>query len=331
MNNPVPSENNIKPRFCVVSVVYRCNFRCKMCHIWEQKNGWEISIGQWKDFLVSFRKIADKNCQVNFAGGEPFLNENLPELIKFAQEMRFLTAVPTNAYFVDEAMAVRIGESRLDTIALSLDSLDGAKHDYLRVPGSYERVMKAVSFLSKHAPQTKINLLTIIMEANLDDIIPLLKWAESASRINMITLLALVQPRGRKKDNQWYKDPQYGCIWPQNEYRLNKIIDEIAHMKNNGLTKLGNPLSQLLCFKKYYKNPNDGIHNHATCNMGYNFLGISEKGDVMLCEESESIGNILQEDIRSLWVSERANKFRAAMADCGKNCHQLINCCYTEE
>lgn len=323
--------NTPKPRFCALSVVYRCNFRCKMCHIWEQKNSREITIAQWKDFLSSLRKIADKNCQVNFAGGEPFLKENLTDLIKFAQDKEFLTAVCTNAYFVDETMAQKIGESRLDTIAISLDSLDGQKHDFLRgLPGSCERVMKSVDLLSKYAPQTKINLLTIIMQANLDDIIPLLKWVESEKKINMISLLALVQPRGRKKEKQWHNDPQYAAIWPQNESRLNKVIDEIIKMKNNGLDKLGNPVSQLTSFKNYYNSAQSFMRPGNKCNIGNYFLSVSEEGDVKVCEESTPIGNILRQDIRDILFSERSIAFRQEMAACNNNCHQLINCCYSE-
>jgi MoaA/NifB/PqqE/SkfB family radical SAM enzyme len=102
-------------------------------------------------------------------------------------------------------------------------------------------------------------------------------------------------------------------------------------MKNNGFFKIGNPVSQLLKFKKYYEDPNEYIHEYIKCNMGYIFLSINEKGYVTLCEEREPIGNINEQDIYDIWFSKKADEIREQIRSCKKNCHQLINCCYEEE
>ena len=322
----------IRPRFCALGIVYRCNFRCKMCQIWKQDSNEELTSGQWKDFLLAFKRVADNHCQINFAGGEPFLKEGLTDLIRFANDNGFLTAVCSNGYLIDKKQAQSIGESGLRTIALSLDSLNKERHDFIRgVDGSYVKVMEAIELLHRYAPQTEINLLMIILQENLDDVIPLLTWVQGNKKINLINFLGLIQPRGYEKDAGWYKRPGSKTLWPQDKQQLHDIIDKLIEMKMSGYHKLGNPVSQLVNYKKYYADPNQYIRKHITCNMGYSFLSINEKGNVTFCEEMDSIGNVLERDIYDIWFSETAEKIREEVKKCNKNCHQIINCCYEEE
>jgi len=166
---------------------------------------------------------------------------------------------------------------------------------------------------------------------NLDDIIPLTEWTQSEARINTVNFLALIQPRGNEKDRTWYNRPENKLLWPQDRGKLNKMLDSLISMKSNGFFKIGNPVSQLLKFKRYYENPGVYIHTHIKCNIGYLFLSVNEKGYVTLCEERDPIGNILEQDIYDIWFSKKADEIRKQIGSCKKNCHQLINCCYEEE
>ena len=229
---------------------------------------------------------------------------------------------------IDKDMAKKIGMSGLHTIALSLDSIDEERHDFIRgVKGSYSKVMNAIELLNKYAPRTELNLLTIILNLNLVDIIPLIKWVQENDKINMINFLGLVQPRGNEKDSDWHTNDANKVLWPQDSGMLNGVIDAIIAMKNN-CPKIGNPVSQLMNYKKYYANPNGFIRQNIRCNMGYLFLSINEIGNATLCEEMNPIGNISRQGISDIWFSQEAQNIRRQIKGCSKNCHQIINCCY---
>ncbi|MFH1508449.1 MAG: tetratricopeptide repeat protein [Candidatus Omnitrophota bacterium] len=322
----------IRPRFCALGIVRRCTFRCKFCQIWKNEDRQELNINQWKDFILSFREIADEHCQINFAGGEPFLKKGLIDVIKLASDKGFTTAACTNAYLINRDIAKQIGMSGLNTIALSLDSLDQKKHDDLRgIKGSYAKVMEAIELLNRHAPRTELNLLTIILKENMVDLLALAEWVQTDKRINIINFLGFIQPRGNSKEKDWFKKPGSNELWPDNADELKRVIDSLIEKKQKGYTKIGNPVSQFLNYKKYYTNPEQFIHEQIKCNLGYLFLSINEKGFVTLCEEREPIGNIVEKDIRDIWFSKVADKIRDEIRDCKQNCHQLINCCYEEE
>ena len=60
------------------AVTYRCNLRCRMCHIWKKgPDRDELSLGE----IDRFFELADDFSWVGLTGGEPFLREDLPEIV----------------------------------------------------------------------------------------------------------------------------------------------------------------------------------------------------------------------------------------------------------
>ena len=65
------------------AVTYRCNLRCAMCNIWKKDKGLlaqELSVAQAAEFFGK----AGRPCWLGVTGGEPFLREDLPELVEAA-------------------------------------------------------------------------------------------------------------------------------------------------------------------------------------------------------------------------------------------------------
>ena len=65
-------------------------------------------------FLLGFNKI-------NFAGGEPILRKDLPELIKYAKSLGLTTSLVTNGHLVTQDWIEKVTGS-LDQIGISVDS-----------------------------------------------------------------------------------------------------------------------------------------------------------------------------------------------------------------
>ena len=59
-----------------IIVTYRCNAKCNMCDVWHYptKPSEEISLDVIKKLLEMFF--------VNVTGGEPFIRQDLPEIIR---------------------------------------------------------------------------------------------------------------------------------------------------------------------------------------------------------------------------------------------------------
>ena len=83
------------------SVTNRCNSRCKTCNIWQvYPNHWQVAEDELT--LDEIGKIFSSMPPVyffNLSGGEPFLRDDLPEIVDLAVEhlKPAIIHAPTNA------------------------------------------------------------------------------------------------------------------------------------------------------------------------------------------------------------------------------------------
>lgn len=316
----------MKPDFCCLSITDRCMLKCRMCFTWQNvtvEN--HPSLEQYKNFLSEFRGLVDDNFIISFVGGEALLFDGFFDLVKFSVGKGFLANTASNSWLIDENMARRIGDSGLNEISLSLDSLNEATHDYLRgVKGVYRRVMNAIDFLSKYSENTKIGICSAIYDWNLNELLSLLDWVNNNDKIHSISFLAPKQPNYTGIDKEWWKG-KYGYLWPKDAGKACSFVDEVLKIKatDKGY-KIGNTSQQLEAFKLYFGDPGRFVKK-SKCNLDKTVF-VNAVGDILLCFRSEILGNIKEgANIREIWYSDRANEVRKKIDLCGNTCHFLLN------
>jgi radical SAM protein with 4Fe4S-binding SPASM domain len=310
-----------------------------MCNLWrnDEANLIRPSPQEWKEFIVSLGGFSNPGLNVIFGGGEPLLFPDiLTELIAFCRQNGLRTSLATSGYFVDEKMAKRLAASDLDYIALTLYSLEKETHNFLRgMPDSSERLLKAIAYLSNFHGQLEIAIDTVIMAPNLTELLELTNWVRSDDRIHSIFFQAVMQPFHSRPVEEWYKTEEYNFLWPKDIKEVDFLIDELIKLKGDSLQgkrdKINNPISQLMLFKSYFRNPREFVKKFS-CNVtNGDAFTVSPDGSVNLCPYMKPIGNIRNNDIRDIWYSEEAQQRREELALCKKNCHHIVNCWYEEE
>jgi radical SAM protein with 4Fe4S-binding SPASM domain len=133
------------PVDAVVAVTYRCDSRCSMCNIWQLPPGEELAPAEYRALPHTLR-------DVNITGGEPFLRDDIVEIVRVVHERcggpRIV--ISTNGFerrrIVHAAPALmKIGRSV--GIAVSLDGI-GEMHDEIRgVAGGFDRVVETLKQL----------------------------------------------------------------------------------------------------------------------------------------------------------------------------------------
>lgn len=327
------------PKACILLLTLGCSLRCRMCRLWQNDESDIIRPSQadWKNFILSLRDFAASDFNMIFGGGEPLLfPDKLIELISFSNMNGFRTSLATSGYFLDEKCAQRLVESGLNYIALTLYSLNKETHNYLRgKPDSYEKLMKAITYLDKFRSSLEIAIDTVIMASNLSELLALANWVKKDSRIRSIFFQAVVQPFHSAPQDEWYEKDEFSFLWPKVLNEVNAVIDSLIELKDlaprNKADKINNPVSQLELFKSYFRDPNEFVKKYS-CNLtDGNSFSVSPDGSIKLCPYMESIGNIRDTDIKDIWYSAKAQERRAEIASCKKNCHHIINCWYEEE
>ncbi|OPL17833.1 MAG: hypothetical protein AVO35_08110 [Candidatus Aegiribacteria sp. MLS_C] len=171
------------------SVTRRCQSRCRTCYIWKHDSGDDLDLATIERL---FRSIG-WTYFFNVSGGEPFLRDDLPEIIALA--CRFMTPavihIPTNALAV-ERIAAMTGEildviekeapGTLLTIKPSFDGV-GELHDEIRgVPGNFRRLLETLGQLrelQERYDNLQIGIGTVISKYNADRLDEIIEYARN--------------------------------------------------------------------------------------------------------------------------------------------------------
>jgi len=131
----------------VLAVTYKCNARCIMCNIWQQPPQKELK-------PEDYRKLPKTLKDINISGGEPFLREDLFDVIenilKVNPKVRIIISTNGLAPDLIKRQMEKIIKIKPDIgVAVSLDGI-GKKHEEVRrVPQAYEKVLRTIEILKK--------------------------------------------------------------------------------------------------------------------------------------------------------------------------------------
>ena len=324
------SDSISKPFFCDLLISEKCNLKCKTCYFWKHGLDDRLTIEECKDFILSLKGMVKIPFEINLGGGEPLLNKEILDLVRCCVEQGLQPVISTNATLIDEEMAKKISDSGLHRLSISLEGINEDTHDFLTgTKGAYTRLMKAVGYLKKYWKRGDLNIHTIILEQNIDEIPDLVEWANKDTLFTGIAFQALAQPFRTDLIDNWYLESEYSYLWPKDSVRACSMLDRLIEYKTSGY-KVINPIAQLKVYKKYYTAPHTFVRMHK-CNFGDYIFNVNALGLVHLCCFRQPIGNIKKNKIYDIWHSEEAAKTRALMYNCPKSCNNIVNCYFQEE
>jgi MoaA/NifB/PqqE/SkfB family radical SAM enzyme len=130
----------MKPLLLHYYITTRCNARCGFCRIWEEPATPDASFDAVAANLAAARKAGCKF--VDFTGGEPLLNAQLPDFLCTAQTLGFCTSVTTNCLLFPARVKELAG--LIDLLHFSIDADTPELHDALRGKRSFGLVLESI-------------------------------------------------------------------------------------------------------------------------------------------------------------------------------------------
>ncbi|MFX0187763.1 MAG: radical SAM protein [Candidatus Hodarchaeota archaeon] len=118
------------PCICLIDITNRCNLACPICFANASAKGYvvEPSFDDIIQIMEHFRSMKPTPAVLlQFAGGEPTLRDDLPEMIRVGKEMGFLDImVSTNGIRIAKSIEYlqEMKDAGLDTIYLQFDATD---------------------------------------------------------------------------------------------------------------------------------------------------------------------------------------------------------------
>ncbi|WP_142724720.1 MULTISPECIES: GTP 3',8-cyclase MoaA [unclassified Chryseobacterium] len=158
-----------------LAIVDRCNLRCTYCMPenglpWIKQNELMTDEEMLRICSVFTEMGVDK---IRITGGEPFVRKNSIELIQNISQLAGLTdlSITTNGLLTEQYIP-QLKKCGIQSVNLSLDTLDRDRFFKITRRNSLDKVMKTLNGLLQNNIKVKIN--TVVMEGeNTEDIIPL--------------------------------------------------------------------------------------------------------------------------------------------------------------
>ena len=206
-----------------------CNCRCEMCSIWKNKNKKIIRYEEAKKALIKLRKNNFGYLQIT--GGEPLLNPDVFKIISFAKKIGFTIFLVTNGTLIDENVAKKISESKVDNVGISFHHYN--EKFFERISNHKDilnKVINAVKFLKKENVNTEA--MFTISKLNKNEI------RETVHLINKLGIgTSFCIPITTTETS--YRIGGNSCVDFTNE-ELSRVILEIISLKNEGYYIINN-------------------------------------------------------------------------------------------
>ncbi len=143
------AQRDLVPLSAHFELTWRCNERCVHCYVDLEDTAGELSTAEVRRILGELKDAG--TLFLTFTGGEVFLRQDLPDLVRHARELGFALRVFTNATLVREEHARLFRETGVLAVEVSLYAMDPGTHDGItRVPGSHARTVAGIQLLREH-------------------------------------------------------------------------------------------------------------------------------------------------------------------------------------
>lgn len=147
------------PNAVDIAITGRCNLRCKHCSHFTSAGDTQqdLSTAEWCMFFEELGRLAV--MEVCIQGGEPFLRDDLTELLNSVIRNRMRFTILSNGTLIDEKMASFLSSSgRCAGVQISIDGSHAAVHDALRGAGAFAKAMNGLCNLRKNRVKTTVRV-----------------------------------------------------------------------------------------------------------------------------------------------------------------------------
>jgi len=139
------------PKSIDIEITNRCNLRCKYCSHFSSAGdvGMDLPKEEWLKFFEELDRCAVMS--ITLSGGEPFLREDIFEIIDgiVKNRMRF-TVLSNGTLITDEIAGYLASTGRCDGVQVSIDGSIPTTHDSFRGEGNFRRAVEGIKNLQRH-------------------------------------------------------------------------------------------------------------------------------------------------------------------------------------
>ena len=288
-----------------IIVTYRCPMRCKMCDIWN--NPTKVS-EEFKPELL--RKLPDNLNAINITGGEPFVREDIEDIVKILLTKTKRIVFSTSGFYSDRILVLAKKYPQVG-YRISIEGLS-CKNDELRGrQGGFDKGLRTLLELRRMGIKDIGFGITVSNNNSAD----MLNLYELNRNLGMEFATASFH-------NSFYFHKYDNQVTNKEEVCAN--FDELIQR----LMREKNPKSW---FRAFFNlgliNYIEGGRRMLPCEAGNENFFVDPYGNVLPCNGMEKscwfdiMGNLHDvKDFMEIWNSPKAAEVREKVANCPKSC-----------
>lgn len=294
------------PTDASIILTYRCPMRCKMCGIWKSPTDAR------EEITAADLRSLPRLKFINLTGGEPFIREDLSEIINECYRHAPRIVISTSGWFDNRVLKIAEKFPEIG-IRISIEGLSEVNDELRGRIGGFEKGYGLLLKL-KEMGLKDVGFGCTVSDRNSSDMLRLYELSRSLG----------VEFATAATHNSFYFHKDDNILTKQD-----KICDDFEELVRRQL-KEKNPKSW---FRAYF---NMGLMNYVRgnrrllpCEAGSMNFFIDPWGEVLPCNGMEdkywklSMGNIRSQSFEEIWNSERAQEVRRHVRACPKNCWMI--------
>jgi MoaA/NifB/PqqE/SkfB family radical SAM enzyme len=283
-----------------------------MCQIWKTGNAKEeMSIDEFY-LLAKFLKDCG-TISISLGGGEPFLREDLAEIVKIFIKKGFIVRILTNGVTSTADYIEKLAKVGLKHVSVSLDSLNPQKQEYIcKKSGIWEKIIENIKLFSDILPRRGSLLLinTVVSRLNLEELPQLVQFA---TRIGFFISFIPVEINIYNKEFK---------ISSEDAGKVDRIYTLLILMKKQGMNIL-NSTRFLQESRKFLKTGDISWR----CDAGGLYFSVNPRGEISICHQYSPEGSGLSSNLINYLSSSRFLRKRLKMMEL---CHGCMRPCWAE-
>lgn len=281
-------------------LTYRCNLQCPYCYVGNARDKDELTTEEWF-------KIIDQIPWYSFVtlvGGEPLIRKDFIDILMRTAKKTFgKLNVVSNGILINDEIIDAFIKSKMMLLSVSLDGY-GENHDKNRAKaGIFDKIMSNFEKMNSRNKRPMIDIKTIVLENNLDDLLKLYKMCDEM-KFNFLSI-SFLRNNNLKQNSILFDSfvPEFNGQYPVEKYfdmeHFKEVYRELESLKKHSKVQIRyspkfeyakDPLAKI---EEFFNTPADKPVNeiYNPCMYPYSNMMINPCGDIYPCL-SQKIGNV---------------------------------------
>ena len=287
-----------------IILTYRCVCKCYMCNIWKYPTDPAEEIKP-----EHIEKLPDNLAFCNLTGGEPFLRDDIEEIVDIVMRKSRRVVISTNGWFTEKIVNIAKKYPKIG-IRVSLEGLPAANDELRGMKDGFDHGLRTLLELQRIGCKD-IGFGITVSDRNAKDMIELYQLAKGLG-FEFATAVTHNSYYFHKYDNV-FKDPK------MIEDCFRELIKELLRTK-----RIKN------WFRAYF---NYGLIRKVRgqprllpCEAGTENFFVTPFGEVVPCNGSPEpwvMGNLKYQNWDEIWNGEQAQKVREKVKNCDRHCWMI--------